>query len=237
MLHLFLDSLLSFLDELRRPTVDRLPLQGLLDLLLLKSVDLFDPVLQFLALLLEPQVELALQLDGLLFLGLALGDLLVVSLQLGDDLLFLELELPVVPLDLLRAFELLVRLLLVVNLPSLLIVAFLLMDSFLRLRLLLLQVLKQLVAVQLLDLRADFEMVTEPLLVGCLNLPLLVLEQLFAVKQLLVEFLDRVAELTLLDLELLHLLLLCSLSDSLHAAIGVLGHLDLLVQSALVRVN
>ena len=173
-------------------------LQRLLNLLVLTSVNLLDPVLHLLALVLQPQIQLALQLDGLLFLRLALCYLRVMPLQLIDDLLFFELHLANVTLDFLGPLELLVRLLFIVNLPSLLHV-FLLCDHALICRgLLPLDRGEKIVPIELLDLGRGLHVVGETLLVRPLRLSLLVVEILFSVEQFLMELLDLVVEAAML---------------------------------------
>ena len=150
--YLLIRLLLAFFAKNRRATINRLLFQGLLDLLLLESVDLLDPVLHLLSFILQPQVELPLQLHGLLFLSLALGHLGIVPLQLRDHLLLLQLQLAVITLDLFRALQLLVSLLFIVDLPGLLHVPILLLNAFSGHQLLLFEVLEEFVVVQLLDL-------------------------------------------------------------------------------------
>ena len=87
---LFLGKFFAFLSKDGWSSINSLLLQGLLQLLVLKSVHLLDPVLSLSALLREPQIQLAFQLYRLLFLQFALTNLSIVLLKLCDDFLLFE---------------------------------------------------------------------------------------------------------------------------------------------------
>ena len=198
--NLLLRLLLPLLAEGWRSAIDSLLLQSLHDLLVLQSIDFFDPVLHLFSLILESLVQLALQLDGLLLLSLTLRDLSIMSLQLSDDFLLLEFQFAHVPLDFLRALQLLIRLLLIVNLPRLLHVSLLLVDSLFRHDLLIVKVGEKLVTIQLLDLRRDLEMMRKPLLIRQLRLILLVVEHFFTIEEFFMELLHSITKLAMLHL-------------------------------------
>ena len=166
-------TFLAFLSQNGWCPVDGLLRDSLLQLFVLKSIHLLDPVLHIFALLRQPQVQLALQLNRLLFLLLALSDLSVVLLELRDDFLFLKLHFTQVSLDFLVSFKFLIRLFLIVDLPGLLHVLFLLMNAFFCHHLLLLHVGQELILIELFDLIFHLQMMVEPLLVCHFCLPLL----------------------------------------------------------------
>ena len=210
---LFLGSFLAFLSEDGWGPVDGLLRDSLLQLFVLKSIHLLDPVLHFFALLRQPQVQLALQLYRLLFLLFALNDLSLVLLELRDNFLLLKLKFTQVSLDFLLSFKFLIRLFLIVDLPGLLHVFLLLLNAFFCHHLLLLHVLEELILIELLDLIFHLQMMVEPLLVCHFCLPLLNIEYLLTIEQFLMKLLDSITELIMPLLYLLLLLLLGTLGN------------------------
>lgn len=126
-------------------------LQRILNLLVLKSINLLNPVLHLLAFTLQPQVQLTLQLEGLLLLSFALVYLAVMPLQLCDDFLFFQFQLAKVTLNFLGSLKFFVGLLLIVNLPSLLHVFLVLDHAFIGHDLFFLDRRKEIIPVELLD--------------------------------------------------------------------------------------
>ena len=97
-------------------------------------------------------VQIALQLDGLILLNLFIGNLNFVLLLLSNDRLLLEFNLTKVSLHFLLSFQLLMMLLFVVDMPVFLMLFLLLFDSLDRHVLLILDVLKQFIAIELFHL-------------------------------------------------------------------------------------
>lgn len=125
------------------------------------------------------------------------------AVQFLDHFQLLKLELPDIALDFLLPLSPLVRLLLIVDLPCLLHIVFLFINSCLCLRLFLLDRLEELVSIQLLDTLGRLQVVIEALIVRCLGLVLLPVEDLLPHHELLVVLLDLLIERLILRLHLL----------------------------------
>jgi len=160
-----------------------------------------------------------------------------VAHQLLDDFLLFELQLAHVPEHFLLSLHLLVGFLFVEDFPLLLHVAVLLLHARLRLVLLLHDRLEQLVAVQLLQALRHLDVVLEALLVGYLGLVLLVVEDLLADDELLVEPFHLLRELLVLQLDQFVLNLLGASRHRVHLRVRILRQLHLVFQVFLVGVD